>query len=343
MTAHRISITVLGLTVGGLLLAGCAGAATSTAAGGASTTASTTSASGSAVSPGVTLQDTRWGLYWYERRTPTEVLTGTAAVGTEPAIVIAGGTMTLSGTCNGGYGDIVVDSTSLTVSGFSMTEMACADGRGDMEKLLIDTFTGTVGYTLTDDTLTVTGADTTLTFVPITEGGGIPAPTPGPTPTVEEGTVLPSDSTPAPATPIDGTWSLTGYSDPTGEHAVPDGVQPTITLGNGRIGIDTQCNSIGGSLAVADSTLTITEVIGTMMFCEGPRGEMETLLTGTLDGTVGYTLQDGMLEFTGATATLKFEQVMPASAEPTGSPTKTTLDPSAETIPADPVTVPPAG
>lgn len=316
MTTRRITTTALGLTLGGLLLAGCGAtspASSANSTGALTTTASTTAASstsdpGSAVSPGVTLQDTPWGLYRYERRTPTEVLTGNAAVGTEPAIVITDGRITFDAQCNSPSGDVTVDDATLTVSQLMGTELGCDDGRGEMEKLFTDTFVGTVGYTLADDILTVTGADTTLTFVPITGGGGIPAPTPEPMPTAEEGTDMPTDGTTAPATPVDGTWSLTGYTDQTGARPVPDGVQPTIILGAGRIGIDTQCNSVGGNLAVADTTLTVTEVIGTMMFCDGPRGEMETLLTGTLKDTVEYTLSDGVLTVTGPAATLTFAQ-----------------------------------
>lgn len=144
-----------------------------------------------------------------------------------------------------------------------------------------------------------------------TLGGSTPAPTPDPaTDTQPTGTTSESTGgttvTTAPATSLDGTWLLSGYADGTGDHAVPAGVQPKIVLGEGRIGIDAQCNAIGGNVAVTDASLTISGVISTMRACEDPQGAMERLLTSTLRGTVGYTVQDGTLTITGASATLTF-------------------------------------
>ncbi len=159
-------------------------------------------------------------------------------------------------------------------------------------------------------------------------------------------TTTPSTSG-APA-PIDGTWYLTGYRDTAGEHPVPDGVRPAILLTAGRIGIDAQCNAISGTVSATAESMTVTDVVGTLMYCDGPRAEMERLLTDTLTGTLGYSRDGSALMIDGATTTLTFaatpnveDPVTVAPSPSTSTADKNPVDPSASTFPADPLTVPP--
>ncbi len=65
-----------------------------------------------------------------------------------------------------------------------------------------------------------------------------------------------------------------------------------------RITIDAQCNGIGGTVEVGPDTLTISQLVSTKMYCDDPRGAMESLLTEVFNGRVDYVIEQNRLTVT---------------------------------------------
>lgn len=86
-----------------------------------------------------------------------------------------GSNLSASAGCNGMGGKVAVDGGTLDVKGGLVgTEMACADPVMAQERWLSDFLTSAPEIALDGDTLTLTGADGTLTLVAV-EGGEAPA------------------------------------------------------------------------------------------------------------------------------------------------------------------------
>ena len=102
-----------------------------------------------------------WKLTSYgPKETPTP-----AATGAEATLTFDGtGNVTGNGGCNSLGGKYKVDGDQITFSDVTSTLMACDDERMAQEGAVTQVLSGTAGYEIKDDTLTLTNGDSVLIF-----------------------------------------------------------------------------------------------------------------------------------------------------------------------------------
>ncbi len=98
-----------------------------------------------------------------------------------------------------------------------------------------------------------------------------------------------------------GTWSLVSYG-PAGEQvpAAPD-VETSIEFNDkGEVAGNVGCNGFGGEYEADGETLTFGPIMSTLMFCEGPVGEQETVTLNVLQESASFELAGDTLTITSA-------------------------------------------
>lgn len=215
-------------------------------------------------------------------------LAGTSWVGTtaDPASPADPAKITLSfedaalsatGGCNRMGGDYSVVDGVLAVGAMFSTEMACDQPLMDQDQWLATLLNG-ARVTVDGTTLTLVNGDTTLT--------------------------LADQATARPAASLEDTlWTLNGIADANAASSVPAGVVATLQIQDGRANVAFGCNTGGGEVQISDSAITFGPLAMTMMLCEGPGGEVETVMSGVLQGEVPYAIDGGTLTLTGANGT----------------------------------------
>lgn len=182
-----------------------------------------------------------------------------------------------SGGCNRMGGDYKVVDGVLSVGPMFSTEMACDQPLMDQDQWLSTLLNGaTVNRDGT--TLTLVNGDVTLTLT-------------------DEATANPDASL------EDTLWTLDGISDANAASSVPAGVTATIQIQDGRANVAFGCNTGGGEVEISDTALTFGPLMMTMMLCEGPGGDVETAMSGVLQGEVPYAIEGNVLTLTGANGT----------------------------------------
>jgi heat shock protein HslJ len=185
--------------------------------------------------------------------------------------------LSATGGCNRMGGDYKVVDGVLTVGAMFMTEMACDQPLMDQDQWLSTLLNGaTVNRDGT--TLTLINGDITLTLT-------------------DEATANPDASL------EDTLWTLNGISDANVASSVPAGVTATIQIQDGRANVAFGCNTGGGEVEISDTAITFGPLNTTLMLCEGPSGEVETVMIGVLQGEVPYTIDGNVLTLTGANGT----------------------------------------
>jgi heat shock protein HslJ len=170
---------------------------------------------------------------------------------------------TLNGTtgCNSYFGDYTLDGTSLTVGQLGQTEMWC-EGRMEQEQTFLMMLMSGGTLTLENDTLTIYTGSGDLVFQPAEHQQ-------------LEGT----------------TWTLSGIAQ--GDAIVNTWVDERITaeFNDGQVGGSSGCNSYGGSYQVEGSSLTISEVVGTLMACaEDEINQREAEFLSALPNVASYEI-----------------------------------------------------
>jgi heat shock protein HslJ len=105
----------------------------------------------------------------------------------------------------------------------------------------------------------------------------------------------------------DGTWLLTSATDAQGMW-LDDVVGATlITIDDGHISGQI-CNTWGGDIAISNSTVVISSVSSTEMWCDKPDGimERETRFLTDISLVTSIELVDGRLRLSGGPVTLDF-------------------------------------
>lgn len=220
--------------------------------------------------------------------------------------------------CNSLSGTATLTDGVIVAPQLVQTAMAC-EGVMDQENWLSDFISSAPNWTYADGSLVLTRGAVTLTLQESATG--------------ETGENAPLEGT---------RWKLSGITTGESTSSVPTGVDPAITIADGRIAFDAQCNSVGGEVVITDTTLDVTNVIGTLMACEDPRGAMEALLIKTISGTVNYLINGDILTIDGAEGTsLEFTvdadgmaQTPIASTDPGAVPTEK-IENSIPQIPED--------
>jgi heat shock protein HslJ len=123
----------------------------------------------------------------------------------------------------------------------------------------------------------------------------------------------------APPVPIEAaegiTWQLVEQSIDGEMTALPDDVVVTLILVDGQAGGSGGCNNYFAAYELDGASLTFGEIGATMMFCEGPAGEVETVYLGNLADVAMWANTGGSLILQDAAGepTLNF---LPADEQP---------------------------
>ena len=110
-------------------------------------------------------------------------------------------------------------------------------------------------------------------------------------------------TTPAPRAELEGvTWTLDSIvenntaTNANTVTAVPALDRPaTLTFEGGTVTVDTGCNTGSGGYEASGDEITFDAIATTLIFCEGPAGDVEATMLGMLTGTVEFTIADGVL------------------------------------------------
>ncbi|HSP28788.1 MAG TPA: META domain-containing protein [Ilumatobacteraceae bacterium] len=159
---------------------------------------------------------------------------------------------------NGGYE--IVDGT-LEVGVMAATMMACDDALMDQDTWLSEFLTSGPQIALDGDTLTLTGADATMTLSAVQ-----PAELEGP------------------------TWNVTGIVANEAVSSLPMDAEASITITDGQAAIRTGCNNGSTSVEITDTTITFGPIALTKMACPPELTELEASVLAVLDGEVTYEI-----------------------------------------------------
>ncbi len=167
--------------------------------------------------------------------------------------------------CNSMFGSYTVTGDVLTVPQMGSTMMACQDELMAQDRWLAAFLASGPTWTLDGDTLTLTDGKDTLVLGPAPSG---------------------ADS-------LEGTgWKLDGLITQSG--STVSAVAPTVTawvrFNAGEIAFDNSCNTGGGPVEIADSTMVFGNLRSTLKFCDGAAGETEAAMNAVLQGTASYTV-----------------------------------------------------
>ena len=106
---------------------------------------------------------------------------------------------------------------------------------------------------------------------------------------------------PASSTTLVGDWELVSYGLPSSLEPAATGVDTLIQFkSDGTLGGNVGCNGFGGDYKVSGSTIEFDQILATLMFCEGPAGEQETVILKVFAESAAYTLDGEILTITSA-------------------------------------------
>jgi len=200
-----------------------------------------------------------------------------------------------SGGCNTYGGSYTLEGSSLTFGELRTTMMACEEPAMSVESAYLANLALTATWFSDGGSLTLQDANgqATLVFGPAEQ-----------------------------AVPVDGiegvTWQLVEYLVGGDAMApVPDGVVATLTLQGGAAGGNGGCNVFTTDYTLDGSSITFDPPTSTMMFCEGPGGEVETVYFASLPLVTSWASDGGRLSLNDASGAplLVFEPAPTASLE----------------------------
>lgn len=177
--------------------------------------------------------------------------------------------------CNTMGGAYLLADGRLVAGQLAATEMACAPALMDQDRWLADLLGG-ADVALDGVTLTLTG-----------DGGVL---------------ILQDREVADPDRPLVGTpWVVEGLVSGDAVASLPAGVTAALTFEDGRVAVESGCNTGGGGYALDGAILTFEPLATTMMACEGPAMEVERAVLTVLAGSVTYEIEADTLRLdTGA-------------------------------------------
>jgi len=100
---------------------------------------------------------------------------------------------------------------------------------------------------------------------------------------------------------ISGAWKLVSYGPASNLTPAAPGVETSIEFGSdGNLSANVGCNGFGGDFKVDGDTITFSQMMSTMMFCEGPVGEQETAALAVFQGSATFILDGDTMTITSA-------------------------------------------
>jgi heat shock protein HslJ len=199
----------------------------------------------------------------------TDVQGMTLVPGTRVTLTFKDGSLQASGGCNSMGGKYALDGDRLTTSQMFMTEMGCDEPRMKQDAWL-SAFLADVKLSLDGDTITLDDGTVRLTLL--------------------------DQKVATPDQPIEGTlWTLDGIVTGQAVSSVPQGVVSTIRIVDGKLEVNTGCNSGGGDVTVTPDSLTFGPLVLTKKACEAGPASVEGAVTSVLTGTVVYSINADVL------------------------------------------------
>lgn len=167
-------------------------------------------------------------------------------------------------TMNGGFD--IVDAT-FTASQLAATMMACDQALMDQDMWLSEFLSSSPAIALDGSTLTLTGADATITLDEI-----------------------------EPAALVGTVWKVTGTVANEAVSSVPADSTASITFADdGTVTVDTGCNGGSGSVEITDTALVFGPIATTLVGCEPDVAELEASVVAVLQGEVTYEINGSVL------------------------------------------------
>ncbi|HYN31929.1 MAG TPA: META domain-containing protein [Ilumatobacteraceae bacterium] len=166
-------------------------------------------------------------------------------------------------TQNGGY---TITDGVLEVSQMISTMMGCDEALMAQDTWLSEFLTSSPEISLDGETLTLTGADATITLA----------------------TVQP--------TPLEGTtWVVTGLVATEAVSSTPNDSRASLTITDGSAAIETGCNNGNAAVEITDTTMTFGPMALTKKACAPELTELEASVIVVLDGEVTYEISGDTL------------------------------------------------
>lgn len=184
----------------------------------------------------------------------------------------ADGRLSFYAGCNSYGGKYELEGARLVVSDLDGTEKGCPPKNLAQDEWLSAFFTGSPGFVLNADTLTLRSDEATLVFV------------------VRE--------VAEPDQPLMGiTWEVDTYLENDAASNLPLTSVPTIQFEpDGSLTLRGPCNSGHGSYTVSGDRVTLSDVSHSAVFCEGAAGIADSIFYKTLStGTLTFTIESTRL------------------------------------------------
>ncbi len=196
---------------------------------------------------------------------------------TDDAVSAQAGCNTMGGSASVTDGRLVVDGPLMS------TEMACDPALMAQDTWLADLLSADPAVTVDGDELVLTSGGTVITLL--------------------------DREVADPDRDLVGTaWTLDGIIAGDAVSSVPAGVTSTLRItADGRLEVQTGCNSGGADVTVGTDSLTIGPVLLTQMACSGAAGEVEAAVLAVVQqGTVEYAVDGPALTLTRGDAGLTY-------------------------------------
>jgi heat shock protein HslJ len=98
-----------------------------------------------------------------------------------------------------------------------------------------------------------------------------------------------------------GTWELISYGSPSSPTPAAPEVDTSIEFArDGTLTGNVGCNGFGGDYKVDGEHIVFGQMISTLMFCEGPVGEQETITLGVFAESAPFVVDGDTLTITSA-------------------------------------------
>lgn len=94
---------------------------------------------------------------------------------------------------------------------------------------------------------------------------------------------------------VTGTWKLVSYGSASEQKPAVADVDTSIEFKEGQVTGNVGCNGFGGKYEVNGDQITFSEVVSTLMFCEGPVGDQELATLAVLRESSTYVLEGDTL------------------------------------------------
>jgi heat shock protein HslJ len=192
--------------------------------------------------------------------------------GTQIRLSFTDGQLSASAGCNTMGGGYRFEGGRLVFEGGGMTEMGCDDERHAQDDWLFGFLGSRPSIAQDGDTLTLSANGTVIE--------------------------LQDREVAEPDLPLTGAaWTVDSIISGDAVSSVPGNAVATLVFtDDGRVDVDTGCNTGSGSYEVTDGTLRVREVTTTLIGCDGPTAELEEAVLAVLNaGEVDYTIDAGSL------------------------------------------------